>query len=558
MTAKGSSSASCCCTQCETMPYTVAFPGDIPQDFPPGQRFSFSGNPIDFVQGFCCQCLPSYACVTLICDPGSQSSSASSSQSASASASVSSSGSDEDYEFTKAYIPIICGKGNLTDAMADVYVGTVYFRGIGYTAYFTLDVTEDRKCMFCLEIPDMGFEKQCVEITVEHQQFPLMWCKTLTYSIDELGERQPTTFTGSTYYCDELTVKITTLSVTAITGRPAQMRDEYGLIGPAYEVGAIYRDDNSLRNRCRGCGCISIYGCLTVYRVGDGTSESHHMVLGCENCIECPTGHIYSSVFSSGSGSGSASASTSASASASDDYDGPLVSIEKDPGCDQLSPDCACYLKLIQISSTEVFDVFSESPIVKGVDPGECPFPSYKWTVQDVNNNSVLVDFRTEACNEEPCQITMSGCCVGVDMPAVIHVTIERTGGTSPSSCDCLPITIPMLFDGSPISPAWTGRLDNVPGNGSWCDNSPAGNDFHVRLVCSGLGWRLDYGAGEIIASAPCSGSVLDPGAFVCRPIYFRVEVDGACCGPSAIPNPTPPPPFLPPPPQSLIFTITE
>ena len=502
MASKGSGPNSCCCTSCEIIPHTVVYSGQIPQDYAPGNIFSFGGKPIDQVQGFCCMCLPAHACVTLYC-PATD-------------------------ETTRSYIPVNCGLVVTAEADAELYQGTVYLGGQAHTAHFTLNAGDDLKCFFCLEIPSLGFEKQCLEITQQHMVFPLMWCKTLTYEIDSYGNRLGTTFIGSVYECENLQVNISLPSVKAITGRQSPLVDSYGTVGPAFTIGAIYQDNDSIKDRCQGCGCIATTACLTVYHVKDGTSAAYTLNLGCEQCdLECTTGHIYSSILG--------------------DY-GPLVSIEADPNCAPGDPTCDCYLKLVQVDHTLKFNNVYSGPITKGTTQGSCPFPKARWVVQDASNESVIVDFRTEACQSQPCAITASGCCVGVEMPTTLHVTIERTGGfVAGNSCLCLPVTIPMLFDGSPINPAWTGRLDAFPGDGSWC--SGGSPDFKVRLVCGGINWRFIYGAGEGYNAAPCSGQIEEPGEFTCRPIYLRYTVDGICCGPSGIPAP---------PPQQLVFTITE
>jgi hypothetical protein len=483
------------------MPFTADALADVPV-FDPEQRISFSGHPVDYVQGFCCTCLPAFACITVECVATG--------------------------EHTRAYIPIECGRETRTSALGDVYIGNIYLAGRAHMAYFTLDVSEDLKCFFCLEIPTLGFAKQCVQITDAHQVAPLLWCKSFTYEIGPYGERIPTTFVGDSYLCGQVIIRINKADVTPINGRPKRWIDE---------AGEILIDENSISGRCNGCGCISQSACVTLYHIATGKSESYAMRLGCDNCHQpCSTGHVYSTILG--------------------DY-GPLISIEKDPLCLPGDPDCGCVLKLLQLSNMQKLTDTYSGLITKGINPGDCPFPSATWEVQESVLSTTLVSFRTQACSDEPCSLTISGCCVGVDMPTVIHCTIERTGDFVSESCECLPKTIPMLFDGSPILPAWTGRLDNVPGNGSWCNNSPEGNDFKVRMFCNGTNWTFQYGASDVMLASPCAGEITSPYDFVCRPVYFRFEANGACCGPSGIPGPGGIG-IVPTPPQKLIFTITE
>jgi len=509
MTAKGSSSASCCCTSCETMPFTNPAEAELPQPYDPGQLISFKGHPIDYVQGFCCTCLPSYACVSVECVATG--------------------------ELTNAYIPVKCNSVEVNEnGLAEVYTGNIYLNGEAHLAYLTLNVAEDLKCYFCLEIPSISFAKQCLELTADHMVPPLMWCKTLTYEIVD-GVRIPSTFTGTAYACGDIIIKVNVPSVQAITGRPKQLRDLYGTIGPYYEAGRLYFDENSLANRCKGCGCISSRACISIYRVKSGTSESYPMNLGCDRCVECPTGHIYSTILG--------------------DY-GPLVSIEKDPSCEPGDPSCSCFLRLLQIDNLNQFEsAYSAAAIEKGTDPGDCPFPLERWTIDAGDGDVTIVDFRTESCVSEPCSINPGGCCVGVEMPNVIHVTIERVADYASTSCECLPQTIPMLFDGSSINPSWTGRYSTSGGAGSWCIG--AEHDFKVRLFCGGNNWSFQWGAGEGYIASPCAGSVMSsPADFSCRPVYFRFETDGACCGPSGFPDGMGG--FTPAGPSTLVFTITE
>ena len=507
--AKGSAS-SCCCTSCETMPFSNPAEAELPPGgFDPEQRITFKGHPIDYVQGFCCTCLPTNVCVTVKCLTTGK--------------------------LTVTYMSMVCVKKLSANGDAEVYSGDLIISGVAHKAYFTLDVSDDFKCYFCLEIPSLSWPKQCVLITDSHLVPPLMWCKTLTYEIEEDGERIPTTFTGATYGCDDLVIKINVADVQAITGRPKQLKDIYGTVAPHFEVGRLYYDDNSIANRCKGCGCISNRACITIYRVYDGTSDSYPMNLGCANCTEnCTTGHIYSTELG--------------------DY-GPLVSIEKDPSCEPYDPSCPCVLQLLQLSNDHVLtDVYSEV-IEKGTDAGDCPFPLQRWQIENAEGDVTIIDFRTERCSIEPCTVNPGGCCTGIEMPNVVHVTIEKVADYVSQSCECLPQTIPMLFDGSPINPSWTGRYSTSLGAGSWCNG--AEHDFKVRLFCGGNSWSFQWGAGEGYVASPCAGSAMSsPTDFSCRPVYFRFEADGRCCGPSGFPDGMGG--VIPAGPQTLIFTITE
>jgi len=514
MGAKGSSgSNNCCCTSCQTMPYTGSL-STTPIRFDDDQRISFQGHPVELITGFCCTCLPTYVCVSIACDSSDQRG--------------------------QAFLRINCQGTRGTDDVAIVYTGSVNFLNAPHPAIFTLEVLEYNKCFFCLEIPSLGFTKQCVEITPEHQKLPFLWCQTMYYRLDEYGEYVTTEFTGDTYECGPVIVSISGANVEAITGRPKQKRDDYGVVGPAFEVGKIYDDRNSISNVCSGCGCIAKLACLTVFNTQTGSSAAYEMNLGCGGCaVECCTGHVYSSLLG--------------------DY-GPLVSIVADPaialdanGCDQ---DKDCYLQLNQLSPEQTFENLYAGPILKGVGPNNCPWPNVRWDIIDpVTLGLTIVDFRTDMCAATPCTINPAGCCVGIEMPITLHCTIARSGGTSPSSCDCLPVTIPMVFDGAGINPAWTGILDNTPGNGSWCVGDL--RDFKLRLSCAGSKWQFQYGAGAIFQKSPCNGTVdSNPYTFSCRPVFFEFTVDGACCGPSGIPDGMGG--FIPPPPQTLTFTITE
>lgn len=144
-------------------------------------------------------------------------------------------------------------------------------------------------------------------------------------------------------------------------------------------------------------------------------------------------------------------------------------------------------------------------------------------------------------------------CCEGIEMPTTLYCTIDVVGASPGGGCSCLPKTITMTFNGSSMNPAWVGSLDNVPGNGSWCDNLPPGNDFKVRFFCDGVSWNLHYGSGGTTINgsteyipAPCAADVASPEEFTCSPVYVRFEQDGSCCGPTGAG------------PQTLIITVTE
>lgn len=509
MTAKGSSPGSCCCNSCETMPSSAAV-SEVP-DYAPDQRISFAGHPVDYVQSFCCTCLPTHVCVSVECIASGETAN------------------------TRLYIQCDSLAGAI-NGQARAYHGSVAVAGVFHFASITLEVSNDLKCYVCLEIPSVGFEKQCLEITQAHFAMPLMWCKSFTYSIDQYGIRTGTTFTGptSSYGCPVISVTLNGQSLQAITGRPNEWVDYYGEIGPEFEAGRLILDDNSIDNRCVGCGCIASFGCLTIFRTKDGTSDSYPMSLGCSPCsVPCATGHIYSSVLG--------------------DY-GPLVAIEKDPSCLPGDPECPCVLMLQQLSNTQVYgETLPSAVITKGLNEGNCPYPKYRWEIQDGLGNLTFVDFRTEACVSTPCTINPGGCCVGIDMPNVIHCTISRQGDYPSESCECLPVTIPMLFDGAAINPAWTGIYRTQPGVGSWC-NDPH-HDFKVRMYCGSSSWVFQYGNGQYSAS-PCAGTVTSPSSgFACRPVFFQFVADGRCCGPSAIPDGMGGFIF---PSQTLTFTITE
>ena len=512
MAAKGSSSGSCCCNSCETMPFSMELSILPIGGFANDQLISFKGHPTDLVQGFCCTCLPTNACITVECLATGV--------------------------HTTAYLPLRCEALGTPPGVAGIYFGSVYISGEAHTAYFTLEVPDDLKCYICLEIPSLGFEKQCLELSQEHFQHPLMWCKSLTYSIDQYGLRWGTEFIGPTNIyngvCSDIKVTMGVPSVQSITGRPTDWVDLYGEFAPQYEVGRRIIDENSIRNRCKGCGCISNIGCLTVFRVKDGTSDAYPMGLGCSNCNQpCPTGHIYSSYLG--------------------DY-GPLVSIEPNS-----SADPRCVLALLQISNTEVFNPPLYGSVIKkgiGLDPNDCPFPQQRWEIYDADLQLTLVDFRTESCVTTPCTVNPGGCCTGIEMPSTLHCTISRQADYESALCECLPQTIPMLFDGAGINPAWTGRYATQPGDiGSWCDG--AERDFKVRMYCAGATWIFEYGAGETYQPAPCSGTATSsPGSFSCRPVLFTFQHDGRCCGPSGFPDGYGG--VVPAGPQTLTFTITE
>lgn len=150
------------------------------------------------------------------------------------------------------------------------------------------------------------------------------------------------------------------------------------------------------------------------------------------------------------------------------------------------------------------------------------------------------------------CCCSGTGCCVGIDMPTTLYATISVIGASPGGGCHCLPIVVTMTFDGAPFNPSWRGVVDTVPGNGSWCDNSPPGTEVRVRFFCDGANWNLHFGAGDFHTGdteyipAPCAGNIASPDSFTCNPISIRFEQDGTCCGPTGAP------------PQTIVITVTE
>lgn len=485
MAGKGSGNG-CCCTGCEEVPFTA--PSVANQPINPGtplDPISFAGYPVDLGQAFCCSCLPKAACVAVTCyDSGSTS---------------------------RAIFDLRCGlNGEHENGTAILYSGTIAMGEEDVDLEFSI-IVEDGLCYFSLTSYALNLFDDRKLVDADSRAAPQFFCQTLTNNPLNIGEATaiyPTEWLAAGAGCGLVAVTIGRDDLTPITKRRVILDADTG-------VAVI--DDSPIKNICRGCGCICTNACISLQYPRENIVIHGTVPLTSENTgtAECP--HVVTQNYY--------------------ELTDPMYGIKISVVANGDDND-RCALLLESTGYALTLDGVLLWPIVD--DTGtDCPHPSAIWQVTDADGYSVIVRFDCATCGE--CTVTgTTGCCSGISLPRVIHCTIEKNPDVPSSFCECLPLTIPMVYQGG-ITPSWYGLLKSSVGNNSWC--FPVGtNDVAVQLSCTGLGWQLRFGT-ENWAASPCAGTLYNP-TLTCEPLEMIFESIQSCCGMGG--------------PSSIILTITE
>jgi hypothetical protein len=509
MAAKGSSRANCCCNGCESIPslsgrayshVTVPINPGIPLS-----HVTILGHAVDPLQAACCSCLPKTVCVVIYDSETLEL---------------------EELEVSRVLAPLRCDmNGGVQSPDALVYSATVPFRGHDYDLEFWMRVIDGR-CYFCLVSEEFSVENDCQEITAAKRANKLApwprasgFCSKLN-SDDSASPTDPGAYFGtewhiSTQYLDTLVVSIVAQNTTPITGRQP-CTDEYG---------NIVFDDDAIKNKCDGCGCLCTQACVIVHRIGTNEIFNYVLTLVDGTYIEVD------------------------SITGEEAPYGPRIDVVRDPDSDTGR---SCALKVLRIGD---FD-FTGTPPLFSIQsgefgsPGSCPNPTAQWELVDADGGfPIIVHFSCAECGND-CGTITSGCCSGYPIPRILHCTITKGDSETSISCECLPITIPLVsYSGLPF---WNGKYRNTTINEGWC--LPTGfHDFQVQLECGGSNWILRFG-NSLYNAKPCAGVITgqDYGEFSCQPIMLQFTHEEHCCG--GIPDPYDPLPG----PASIVFTITE
>lgn len=498
MAAKGSSRANCCCNGCESIPslsgrayshVTVPVNPGIPLP-----HLTILGHAVDPLQAACCSCLPKTVCVGI--------------------------GDSITLESSTVLTPLRCDmNGGVQSPDALVYSATVPFQGADYDLQFWMRVIDGR-CYFCLVSEEFSVENDCQEITAEKRANKLApwprasgFCSKLNSYLGDLTDDNAyfgTEWQISTPYLDTLVVTIIAQNTTPITGRQP-CTDDYG---------NIVLDEDAIKNKCDGCGCLCTQACVIVHRIGTNEIFNYVLTLVDGTYIEVD------------------------SITGEEAPYGPRIDVVRDPDSDTGR---SCALKVLRIGD---FGFTGTPPLVsiqagEFGSPGSCPNPTAQWELVDADGGwPIIVHFSCAECGNN-CGTITTGCCSGYAIPRILHCTIAKGDGADSAFCECLPITIPMVsISGMPF---WNGKFRNVPIEGNWCVGAPS--DFQVQLECGGSEWTLRFG-NSLYHASPCASVIFgqDYGETVCSPIMLTFTYVSGCCG-SVYPNPGP---------SSIVLTITE
>lgn len=495
MAAKGSSRATCCCNGCESMPSIVLRTDGVAHvPLNPGLPLppvTLYGHPIDVLQAACCSCMPKSVCVTI---------------------------EDTENNSSHAITPIRCGLNNADTSsgpFALLYSLTLPFMGHEIDLEFWLKVI-DGVCFFCLESAVLAVN-ECQEINASKRLSREEPYDGFCYELNSDDTHTPRQYQGTKWTIEDatlgtLTIRIKSQNTTPITGvRPCV--DDYGNIVPS---------ESLLKSFCDGCGCLCDRACVVIQMTGINEILVSQLVLSEHNGYPA---YI-------------------------DEYDSDNGTIIKVVTHTYNGNDRACGLQVGQLGGGYTFVGESDVVTVQAGATG-CPNPTASWELSDERNLAILVNFSCAVCGDG-CQSAAAGCCPGYPIPKVLHCTIRKGPGGPSESCECLPITIPLVNTSG--QPFWHGVFKSGPGSGSWCVAEI--QDFGISLECGGGEWILRFGTSLYLAS-PCGGVIMGDDSYemVCYPINLQFTYESYCCGYVFVP-PGPPDPLSGP--SSVIFEITE
>lgn len=384
-----------------------------------------------------------------------------------------------------------------TNGTAVLYSGEIGVDGSQIDLEFSITVI-DSVCYLCLTSSVLGIYGECKVVDADARGHPQYFCYSLVNNPLNIGGPYPpqyeTEWTADTA-SGTMIVRLKAMSMTPITRRRPCVDSE----------GTPVPDTNPIRNICNGCGCVCTEACIAIQY------PRYNQII---------QGYV---------------ALDGASWTLTDDaYGGVVISVVADP---DEPVDRSCMLK---IESLETGFSFSETPPLLPIN-SLCPHPTARWVLSDQDLQPIIIDFSCADCLG-CATVNGSGCCYGYPIPRVLHCTIAKGDPAVSGSCECLPITIPLLFDGDALEPSWTGIL--LQGTGQqWCGFGDE-HDIVIQFYC-GYVWTLQFGSaggGE----TPCAGVVLSD-SLVCSPISVHFTYVSFCCGPS-----------YPPGPASVVFTVTE
>lgn len=370
------------------------------------------------------------------------------------------------------------------------YKGFVLIPGQSVGLEFSFRVVNER-CYFCMKSNIEGMSEICILIEPEYYQHPYYFCRTLCTSL--LSDSYPVTCAGysefeiTSYDGDTLLVRISGEDMSAIHGRPPCKLPS----------GAMRPDEDTIGYVCRGCGCVCSKACLFISYTRTGDFWEGQVT---RNGTTWGTGNPYD----------------------------PEVEILADTEANGKQ----CLLKLKTLGSGSTYTGPFPSTVIS-VENGQCPETDVRWEFSDPSTQLIIATFTCTNCLGCKVHAGRSGCCYGYSYPRVLHITIWTTGGAT-SSCLCLPVTLPMLFYGDKMNPAWRAELDVgglATSGGNWCSGTTPQN-FLVTLQCTGAGWQIYYAASTSGGAAPCEGTLTASG-LVCEPLNMQFETSGICCVPS-------------------------
>lgn len=522
MTAKGSSRANCCCDGCETIPSVVEQTYGL-KNVPinpglPLPHITIAGHPPDAMQAFCCSCLPKTVCVGIR--------------------------DDDTLESSTVLTSLRCNLGTQTGDSdpttlfaANSYSATVPFRGVNYDLQFWFKVV-DFKCYFCLYSTALGIVDDRQEITAEkraskpwiHQPYN-GFCETLNSDTANPPTYGGTEWHFSNPYVGNLTIAIGAQDTVPISARRPCLDD----------LGHIVFDTSLLKNKCDGCGCVCSRACVIIQDIGNNLIYSSMLVIGAEDDADVEQ---LSDVYHEVDAVPYDSSST-----------GTKIQVVRNP---KSATGRGCALKILQlghgleyVGTPPLVDIQQSWNSLNWSNGQGCPNPTAYWELTSPAGFPIIVHFSCAEC-ASGCGTLTAGCCDGYPIPRILHCTISKGDSEISASCECLPITIPMVsYSGLPF---WNGKYRNTPIDESWC--FPVGfHDFQVQLEC-GSQWTLRFG-NSLYHASPCASVIFGADyatGIVCSPIMLVFTYKSHCCGGIQDPNY----PVSLPGPASIVFTITE
>lgn len=447
---------------------------------------TIAGHPVDLLQATCCSCMPKSVCIGI---------------------------SDSDGNNSHSVTAMRCNV-NFDDGSGDpyalMYSETLPFMGYEIDLQFWLKVING-ECLFCLVSDALGVD-ECQTINAAKRLSREQPYDGFCYELNSDHENIPRLFYGTIWnivgtIAGDLEIIISAQNTVAITGRRPCLDD----------LGNITPDAALLKGVCDGCGCLCSKACVLIRITGVNEFVSQQLIL---------SEHLGYPAYV-------------------DAYDPDNGTIIRVVGHEYGGSLRTCGLQVYQVGYGYSFSGTSDIVAIQAGENNGCPNFAASWELTDAAGFGVLIDFECTAC-DDGCQTAVSGCCAGYPIPKVLHCTIRKGPGGASSSCECLPITIPMVnFSGQPY---WQGFYKNVSYESSWCNGSY--HDFGVQLEC-GLEWTLRFG-NSLYHASPCGGLVYgdDSYGMTCYPISLSFTYESHCCGYTGM-DPLGGP-------SSVIFEITE